>query len=169
MRDAGERVPSELAADEVEEDLQRRGVADVLPLRPAPLADDLAVRAARHEVRRAVALDLLELATHLERELRTVREEDPEADRRRARVEDQDPVGHAPPREPARMLGPRAVGRKEVSRRAALAREHGAPARLYSAVKLGYKMVKYVLYVNFLPERTGGYWEDQGYERFAGV
>ncbi len=50
-----------------------------------------------------------------------------------------------------------------------LAREHGAPARLYSAVKLGYKMVKYVLYVNFLPERTGGYWEDQGYEWFAGV
>ena len=51
----------------------------------------------------------------------------------------------------------------------ALLREHGAPARLYSAVKLGYKMVKYLLYVNFLPERTGGYWEDRGYEWFAGV
>ncbi len=51
----------------------------------------------------------------------------------------------------------------------ALAMEYGAPLRLYSAVKLGYKMVKYLAEVNFLPERTGGYWEDQGYEWFAGV
>jgi len=50
-----------------------------------------------------------------------------------------------------------------------LAREYGAPLRLYSAVKLGYKMVKYVSEVTFLPVRTGGYWEDQGYEWFAGV
>jgi DMSO/TMAO reductase YedYZ molybdopterin-dependent catalytic subunit len=47
--------------------------------------------------------------------------------------------------------------------------EHGAPLRLYSAVKLGYKMVKYLTEVSFLPMRTGGYWEDQGYEWFAGV
>jgi DMSO/TMAO reductase YedYZ molybdopterin-dependent catalytic subunit len=47
--------------------------------------------------------------------------------------------------------------------------DHGAPLRLSSAVKLGYKMVKYVTEVNFLPERTGGYWEDQGYEWFGGV
>jgi DMSO/TMAO reductase YedYZ molybdopterin-dependent catalytic subunit len=47
--------------------------------------------------------------------------------------------------------------------------EHGAPLRLYSAVKLGYKNVKYLTEVNFLPNRTGGYWEDQGYEWFAGV
>ncbi|MFP2928184.1 molybdopterin-dependent oxidoreductase [Pyxidicoccus sp. 3LG] len=47
--------------------------------------------------------------------------------------------------------------------------EHGAPLRLYSAVKLGYKMVKYLTEVNFLPEPTGGYWEDRGYEWFAGV
>ena len=33
--------------------------------------------------------------------------------------------------------------------------DHGAPLRLYSAVKLGYKMVKYLTEVNFLPERTG--------------
>jgi DMSO/TMAO reductase YedYZ molybdopterin-dependent catalytic subunit len=46
---------------------------------------------------------------------------------------------------------------------------YGAPLRLYSAVKLGYKMVKYLLSVRFLGERTGGYWEDQGYEWFAGV
>lgn len=46
---------------------------------------------------------------------------------------------------------------------------NGAPLRLYSAVKLGYKMVKYLTEVNFLPERTGGYWEDQGYEWFGGI
>jgi DMSO/TMAO reductase YedYZ molybdopterin-dependent catalytic subunit len=50
-----------------------------------------------------------------------------------------------------------------------LATEYGAPLRLYSAVKLGYKMVKYLAEVNFLPVRTGGYWEDQGYEWFGGV
>jgi DMSO/TMAO reductase YedYZ molybdopterin-dependent catalytic subunit len=50
-----------------------------------------------------------------------------------------------------------------------LAREYGAPLRLYSAVKLGYKMVKYLAEVSFLPVRTGGYWEDRGYEWFAGV
>lgn len=47
--------------------------------------------------------------------------------------------------------------------------DHGAPLRVYSAVKLGYKMVKYVNSVNFLPKATGGYWEDQGYEWFGGV
>jgi DMSO/TMAO reductase YedYZ molybdopterin-dependent catalytic subunit len=46
---------------------------------------------------------------------------------------------------------------------------HGAPLRVYSAVKLGYKMVKYLTEVNFLPKKTGGYWEDQGYDWFAGV
>ncbi len=46
---------------------------------------------------------------------------------------------------------------------------NGAPLRLYSAVKLGYKMVKYLTEVNFLPEHTGGYWEDQGYEWFGGI
>ena len=47
--------------------------------------------------------------------------------------------------------------------------DHGAPLRVYSAVKLGYKNVKYLTEVNFLPNRTGGYWENQGYEWFAGV
>ena len=50
-----------------------------------------------------------------------------------------------------------------------LAREYGAPLRLYSAVKLGYKMVKYLTEVSFLPVKGGGYWEDRGYEWFAGV
>ena len=51
----------------------------------------------------------------------------------------------------------------------ALPSEHGAPLRLYSSVKLGYKNVKYVNEINFLSERTGGYWENQGYEWFAGT
>ena len=46
---------------------------------------------------------------------------------------------------------------------------HSAPLRVYSAVKLRYKMVKCLTEVNFLPERTGGYWEDQGYEWFGGL
>jgi DMSO/TMAO reductase YedYZ molybdopterin-dependent catalytic subunit len=46
---------------------------------------------------------------------------------------------------------------------------HGAPLRLYSAIKLGYKNVKDLNTINFLPNKPGGYWEDQGYEWFAGV
>jgi DMSO/TMAO reductase YedYZ molybdopterin-dependent catalytic subunit len=46
---------------------------------------------------------------------------------------------------------------------------YGAPARLHSPIKLGYKSVKYLTRVVFLPQRTGGYWSDQGYEWFAGV
>lgn len=47
--------------------------------------------------------------------------------------------------------------------------DHGAPIRVYSAVKLGYKTVKYLTEVNFLAEPSGGYWENQGYEWFGGV
>lgn len=46
---------------------------------------------------------------------------------------------------------------------------HGAPVRLYSSVKLGYKLVKYLTEVIYQPVRSGGYWEDKGYEWFAGV
>jgi DMSO/TMAO reductase YedYZ molybdopterin-dependent catalytic subunit len=46
---------------------------------------------------------------------------------------------------------------------------HGAPLRLYGAVKLGYKSVKYLDELRFLPTATGGYWEDRGYEWYAGV
>ena len=46
---------------------------------------------------------------------------------------------------------------------------HGAPARLYSPVKLGYKLTKYVTSMSFTRERHGGYWEDQGYPWLAGV
>lgn len=45
----------------------------------------------------------------------------------------------------------------------------GAPARLHSPVKLGYKSVKYLTGIFFLPRQNGGYWTDRGYEWFAGT
>ncbi|GAC1659471.1 MAG: molybdopterin-binding protein [Gemmatimonadaceae bacterium] len=50
-----------------------------------------------------------------------------------------------------------------------LGAEHGAPARLHSPVKLGYKNTKYLTKVVFLPARNGGYWSDQGYEWYGGT
>lgn len=47
--------------------------------------------------------------------------------------------------------------------------EHGAPLRLYSSTKLGYKNVKWISEVNFLDENTSGYWERIGYEWYAGT
>jgi DMSO/TMAO reductase YedYZ molybdopterin-dependent catalytic subunit len=46
---------------------------------------------------------------------------------------------------------------------------HGAPLRLYSPIKLGYKLTKYLTAMTFTRERPGGYWEDQGYPWFGGV
>lgn len=46
---------------------------------------------------------------------------------------------------------------------------HGAPARVHSPVKLGYKNAKYLTHVVFMPARNGGYWSDQGYEWFGGT
>jgi DMSO/TMAO reductase YedYZ molybdopterin-dependent catalytic subunit len=46
---------------------------------------------------------------------------------------------------------------------------HGAPLRLYSPTKLGYKMTKYLVSMTFMDKKPGGYWEDQGYPWFAGV
>lgn len=45
----------------------------------------------------------------------------------------------------------------------------GAPARIYSPTKLGYKNTKYLTRIVFLPERNGGYWSDRGYEWYGGV
>jgi len=50
-----------------------------------------------------------------------------------------------------------------------LAPAHGAPARLYSPVKLGYKNTKYLTRIVFMPQRNGGYWSDQGYEWYGGT
>jgi DMSO/TMAO reductase YedYZ molybdopterin-dependent catalytic subunit len=45
----------------------------------------------------------------------------------------------------------------------------GAPARVYSPVKLGYKNTKYLTRIMFMPQPNGGYWSDQGYEWYGGV
>ncbi len=48
---------------------------------------------------------------------------------------------------------------------------NGAPLRLASPIKLGYKLSKWVTQITFLSQLTPmkGYWEDQGYEWFAGL
>jgi DMSO/TMAO reductase YedYZ molybdopterin-dependent catalytic subunit len=46
---------------------------------------------------------------------------------------------------------------------------HGAPARVYSPVKLGYKNTKYLTKIVFMPQANGGYWTDRGYEWYGGV
>jgi len=46
---------------------------------------------------------------------------------------------------------------------------HGAPLRLYSPTKLGYKLTKYLVSMTFTDRRPGGYWEDQGYPWFGGI
>jgi DMSO/TMAO reductase YedYZ molybdopterin-dependent catalytic subunit len=50
-----------------------------------------------------------------------------------------------------------------------LAPAYGAPARLHSPVKLGYKNTKYLTRVEFRRDRAGGYWSDQGYEWYGGT
>jgi DMSO/TMAO reductase YedYZ molybdopterin-dependent catalytic subunit len=53
--------------------------------------------------------------------------------------------------------------------------DHGAPLRLRVETQLGYKMAKYLHRVEFVAELEkigqgrGGYWEDLGYEWYAGI
>ncbi|MBW4692431.1 MAG: molybdopterin-dependent oxidoreductase [Lyngbya sp. HA4199-MV5] len=49
--------------------------------------------------------------------------------------------------------------------------DNGAPLRLASPIKLGYKQSKWVTQITFLSNLTPmkGYWEDQGYEWFGGL
>ncbi|MEO8579331.1 MAG: molybdopterin-dependent oxidoreductase, partial [Gemmatimonadales bacterium] len=44
---------------------------------------------------------------------------------------------------------------------------HGAPARLFSPIKLGYKNTKYLTRIVFMPVMNGGYWTDRGYEWYG--
>ncbi|MGC4098307.1 MAG: molybdopterin-dependent oxidoreductase [Nitrospira sp.] len=52
---------------------------------------------------------------------------------------------------------------------------HGAPIRLRIERQLGYKHAKYVMGIELVASLTGigegkgGYWEDQGYEWYAGI
>ena len=52
---------------------------------------------------------------------------------------------------------------------------YGAPIRLRDERQLGYKMAKYIMRIELvssfanLGAGKGGYWEDQGYEWYAGI
>lgn len=52
---------------------------------------------------------------------------------------------------------------------------HGAPLRLRFERQLGYKQAKYVMRIELVESLfgigggKGGYWEDQGYEWYAGI
>ncbi|HEY9621798.1 MAG TPA: molybdopterin-dependent oxidoreductase [Crinalium sp.] len=52
-----------------------------------------------------------------------------------------------------------------------LSAENGAPLRLASPIKLGYKQSKWVTRITLVNQLTPlkGFWEDQGYEWFAGL
>lgn len=54
---------------------------------------------------------------------------------------------------------------------APLSVENGAPLRLASPIKLGYKQSKWVTRITFMDKlpTQKGFWEDQGYEWFAGL
>ena len=53
--------------------------------------------------------------------------------------------------------------------------EHGAPLRLRVERQLGYKMAKYVMRIEAIDSFAalglghGGFWEDRGYEWYAGI
>ncbi len=53
--------------------------------------------------------------------------------------------------------------------------DHGAPVRLKIPTQLGYKSAKWVARIELVADLkpigggTGGYWEDQGYEWYAGI
>lgn len=53
--------------------------------------------------------------------------------------------------------------------------DHGAPVRLRVPTQLGYKSAKWVRHIRIVPSLAGinggngGYWEDQGYEWYAGI
>jgi DMSO/TMAO reductase YedYZ molybdopterin-dependent catalytic subunit len=51
----------------------------------------------------------------------------------------------------------------------ALSPAYGAPARVHSPIKLGYKNTKYLTRITFMPRPNGGYWSDEGYEWFGGT
>jgi DMSO/TMAO reductase YedYZ molybdopterin-dependent catalytic subunit len=50
-----------------------------------------------------------------------------------------------------------------------LSREHGAPLRLYLAVKYGFKSLKRIGLIRFQDERPRDYWGDRGYDWYAGL
>jgi DMSO/TMAO reductase YedYZ molybdopterin-dependent catalytic subunit len=47
--------------------------------------------------------------------------------------------------------------------------QHGAPLRIVMPTKLGYKSAKWIKKFVVTNDKPGGYWEDQGYDWFAGL
>ena len=50
-----------------------------------------------------------------------------------------------------------------------LTRPHGAPLRLYLAVKYGFKSLKRIGLIRFQDQRPADYWGDRGYDWYAGL
>ncbi len=50
-----------------------------------------------------------------------------------------------------------------------LSLDHGGPVRIVMPTKLGYKSAKWLKKLTVTNEKPGGYWEDQGYDWFAGL
>ena len=50
-----------------------------------------------------------------------------------------------------------------------LTRGHGAPLRLYLAVKYGIKSLKRIGLIRFQDELPADYWADRGYDWYAGL
>jgi DMSO/TMAO reductase YedYZ molybdopterin-dependent catalytic subunit len=50
-----------------------------------------------------------------------------------------------------------------------LTREHGAPLRLYLAVKYGYKSLKRIGLIRFQDKQPPDYWGERGYDWYAGL
>jgi DMSO/TMAO reductase YedYZ molybdopterin-dependent catalytic subunit len=50
-----------------------------------------------------------------------------------------------------------------------LSREHGAPLRLYLAVKYGFKSLKRIGIIRFSDTRPRDYWVERGYDWYAGL
>jgi hypothetical protein len=50
-----------------------------------------------------------------------------------------------------------------------LTTEHGAPLRLYLAVKYGYKSIKRISLIRFQDERPADFWAERGYDWYAGL
>jgi DMSO/TMAO reductase YedYZ molybdopterin-dependent catalytic subunit len=50
-----------------------------------------------------------------------------------------------------------------------LTRAHGAPLRLYLAVKYGFKSLKRIGLIRFQDQRPPDYWADRGYDWYAGL
>ena len=50
-----------------------------------------------------------------------------------------------------------------------LTRQHGAPLRLYLAVKYGYKSLKRIGLIRFQDERPADYWAERSYDWYAGL